>query len=178
MKEPKVFENYPIWVVLFSNLANFSVYFAGACLLYLAWPVLLVPFLLYLIWLEVSVYKEGCVNCCYFGRICAFGRGKIAKLFFKKGDLKKFSEKSVDFKDLLPSFLPSIIPLIVGIYLLLKSFSWLILALAVWPMIVAFAGNPVIYGEIACPHCQQARIGCPVCEFFMKKTKKRKEKLN
>ncbi len=43
------------------------------------------------------------------------------------------------------------------------------LAASLWPVLVMAAGNPVIYGKLACPHCKQGRIACPACEFFMKK---------
>jgi len=171
MKEKKCFENYPAWIVFITNLVYISVHLAGLYLVYLVWPVLVIPFLIYLAYIELSIYKHGCVNCYYYGKICAFGRGKIAKILLKKGDSKKFTEKTVSFKDFLPSSMPIVITLIAGIYLLLQGFSWIILILMLWPVIVMFAGNPVIYGELACQHCKQCKIGCPVSEFFMKRAK-------
>ncbi len=175
MKQPKGFERFPLWIVLVSNLVSWSVYFSGFYLLYLITPALSLLLFVYVIYLELSVYREGCVNCYYYGKRCAFGRGKIAKIFFKKGEPKKFTEKEVSMKDFLPSSLPAIATLFAGIYLLYQSFNWLVLGLTVWPIIVMFLGNPIIYGKLACPNCKQSYIGCPVCEMFKKRAMKGKK---
>jgi len=169
----KGFERYPIWVVIVFNLISWSVYLAGMYLLYLIWPLLSILLLLYFFYLEILTYKEGCSCCYYYGKLCAFGRGKIAKIFFKRKDAKKFCEKSVSFKDFLPYSLVNFITLAAGIYLLIKDFNWIILLIAIWPFIVLFFGNPLIYGELACKNCKQAQICCPVCEFFKKRAEKK-----
>jgi hypothetical protein len=172
----KRFENYPIWIIILFNLVSWSVYAAGIYLLYLIRPWLSLLFLIYILYLEFKVYKEGCVNCYYYGKSCASGRGKIAKIF-KKGDPKKFCEKSVSFKDFLPSLIPSIAPVIAGIYLMIVNFNWIILVLTIWPVIVWFVGNPIVYGQLACPHCKQDKICCPVSKYFreMEKSKRKKK---
>ena len=171
-EKPGCYESYPAWVVIVSNLVTFSVYGAGLYLLYLVWPWLGLLFLIYLLWLEDSVLREGCVCCWYYGKACASGRGKLAPLLHKKGESKKFSEKDMSMKDMIPHFLVSIIPAITGVYLLIQSFDLLVLGLAAWPLIVTFLGNPIIYGKMSCPYCRQRKMGCPACEFFMKKEKK------
>ena len=173
-KESKGFESYPAWMVLVYNVFSFSVYFVGLYLLYLVWPVLAYVFFVYVLYLEFSVYKEGCRYCYYYGKVCIAGKGKIAKLFFKKGDPKKFCVRTLSFKDFIPQLLGSIIPIIAGIYLLIKGFNWIILVLTLWPLVIWFLGNPIIYGKLACPNCKQGKICCPACEFFMKKEKKKK----
>ena len=110
--------------------------------------------------------------CWYYGKACASGRGKLAPLLHKKGESKKFSEKDMSMKDMIPHFLVSIIPAITGVYLLIQSFDLLVLGLAAWPLIVTFLANPIIYGKMSCPYCRQRKMGCPACEFFMKKEKK------
>lgn len=167
-------ENYPCSTVLLFTFVNLSIYFCAAYLLYLAWPILVIPFVLYLLYLEVSVYQKSCVHCYYYGKVCAFGRGKLAPKFLKKGDPQKFCEKTVSFKDFIPSSLPTIIPLIAGIYLLTQSFSWFILLLTLWPPAIMFLGNPLIYGKVACRRCKQAELCCPTSEFFLKRTGKGK----
>jgi hypothetical protein len=171
-KEPKGFENYPAWMVLVYNLFSFSLYFVGIYLLYLIHPILGVAFFAYAIYLEFSVYKGGCVHCYYYGKVCVSGKGKIAKLFFKKGEHKKFCERTLTFKEFIPQLFASIIPIAAGAYLLIKDFNWFILILTIWPLVIWFLGNPIIYGKLACPNCRQGSICCPACEFFMKKYKK------
>lgn len=170
MKPTKCYENYPLWSVLIDNLVSYSVYAAGLYLLYLVQPVIALLFIPYLIYIEASIYREGCRYCCYYGSICHSGKGKIAPLFIKKGDPKKFTEKSVSFKDFIPQMLVSVAPIVAGIYLLIQSFNWIILSITLWPLIIWFLGNPIIFGTLACPHCRQAEIGCPVYEMFSKKT--------
>lgn len=171
MSKKERFENYPAWIVIVFNLASWSVHVAGLYILYLLWPVLTLPFLLYILYLEFSVYRGGCVNCYYYGKVCASGRGKLAKLLFKKDDPKKFCLRSVGWKDFIPGFLGSVVTIVVGIYLLVQSFSWIVLIATAWPIVI-FMGNQYTYGELACPNCKQAELCCPVSEFFMKKEKK------
>ena len=81
-------------------------------------------------------------------------------------------------KDMIPSFLPMIVTIIAGIYLTYMSwpnFSLVIIGLTMWPLIVTFFGNPIIYGKMSCPHCKQRELGCPACDFFMKMEKKGKK---
>ncbi|MBN2042729.1 MAG: hypothetical protein JW754_02885 [Candidatus Aenigmarchaeota archaeon] len=173
-KNPGVFERFPASTVLIFNLVNLSVFACGIYLLYLIWPVLAVLFAVYIAAMESMVYREGCRNCWYYGKRCMSGRGCLAKMFMKKGDPKKFSEKDVSAKAFIPSSLISVVPVIAGIYLFLQGFDFVLLGIGVWPIIVMFLGNPVIYGELSCPHCKQSELGCPVSEFFMKKAKKKK----
>lgn len=167
----KLYEKYPIWRVVIFNLVTLSVYAAGLYLMFLLHKWAGILFFFYILFIEFSVYKDGCRHCYYYGKTCVAGRGKIVPLFFKKGEPKKFCERTLSFKDFLPSLLVAIIPIAAGIYLLIKNFNWLILAITLWPLIVNFVGNPIIYGKIACPHCKQGAKCCPACEYFMKKKK-------
>ena len=177
MKE-ETFEKYPAWMILVYYLASFSVYLAGLYLVYLIWPVFAIFLFVYIIYLEISVLREGCVRCYYYGKRCVCGKGKVAKIFMKKDEKRKFYERKITMKDMIPSFLPMIITLIAGIYLVvqgLPAINFLVIGIAVWPLIVTFFGNPIVYGKLACPHCKQRELGCPACDFFMKMEKKGKK---
>lgn len=157
-------------------LVSFTVYLSGLYLLYLIWPILSALLLIYLIYLEISVLRDGCVRCYYYGKRCVCGKGKIAKLFMKKDTKKKFNYKELSMKDFIPSMIPTIIALIAGgyiIYTSLPEFSFIILGIAIWPLIATYVGNPIVYGKLACPHCKQGELGCPACDFFFKKDKKK-----
>ena len=147
-EQKKSFERYPLWIVFVTNLVSLSVYFVGFYLTYQITPIFSLLFLFYLIYVELSIYREGCVFCYYYGKMCAFGRGKIAKFLLKKGDPRKFYEKEVSFKDFIPQMIVSIIPLSAGIYLLFKDFRWPILGLTIWPVIVWMVGYPNIFGRL------------------------------
>lgn len=178
-KKYEKFESYPAWMIFVYYFASFTVYLAGLYLLYLVWPIFAPLLLIYIIYLEISVLRDGCVRCYYYGKRCVCGKGKIAGLFMKKDTKKKFYQRELSMKDFVPSMLPMIISLIAGGYLIyqgLPEFNFLILGIAVWPLIVTFLGNPIVYGKIACPHCKQGKLGCPACEFFIKKDKKDNKK--
>ena len=80
----KTYENYPLWIVLFSNLVTLATYFIGAYIIYQAGLVWMLVYLIYVLVLEFRLVHGHCVNCYYYGKYCAFGRGKMSSLFFKK----------------------------------------------------------------------------------------------
>lgn len=174
----KTFEKYPAWMILVYYLASFSVYLAGLYLVYMIWPVFALFLFVYILYLEISVLREGCARCYYYGKRCVCAKGKVAKVFFKKDEKRKFYEKEITMKHMIPSMLPMVITLIAGIYLVIQglpSINFIVIGIAVWPLIVTFFGNPIIYGKIACPYCKQRELGCPACDFFMKMEKKGKK---
>ena len=172
-KKPKIYESYPIRMVLLTNLLMLTIYFAGAYIMFKLHLITGILYLVYLIILEFQTYKEGCINCCYYKKRCAFGKGIIAGVFFKKGNPKKFSERELKAKDFIPQMLVTLIPLIVGTALLIsRGFNIWILIATVYPVFSWFALNPIIYGKIACPHCKQGSICCPALKFFTKSKKK------
>lgn len=154
---------------------SFSVYLSGLYLLYLILPLFALLLFVHILYLEISVLRNGCTRCYYYGKRCTCAKGKVAKLFFRKDEKRKFNERKMTVKNFIPNMLPAIVTLIAGIYLVIQglpNINFLIIGLAVWPLIVTFLGNPVIYGKMACPHCKQRELGCPACEFFMKMDKK------
>ena len=178
MKE-ETFEKYPVWMAIVYYFFSFSVYLAGLYLTFLVLPLFSLFFFVYIAFLEVQVLREGCVRCYYYGKRCVCAKGKLASVFMKKDEKRKFYEREITMKDMIPSMLPMIVTLLAGIYLVvlgLPDINFIIIGIAVWPLIVTFFGNPIVYGKLACPHCKQAELGCPVCNFFMKMEKKGKEK--
>jgi len=140
IEKTKCYENYPLSIVLISNLLNILIYVIGFYIILqlgLIYPIL---YLIYVGFLEFRVMSKGCVNCYYYGKYCAFGKGKLASLFFKKGN-KKFIEREISWKDLIPDFLVSLIPIIAGIISLIIDFSWLILGLIILLIILTSFGN-------------------------------------
>jgi hypothetical protein len=125
-------------------------------------------YLLYCCGVEIHVMKTGCVDCYYYGKWCAFGKGKAAPLLFKRGDPKRFSSKCLTWKAFLPDMLVFLIPFGGGIALLIQGFSWsramMIAALAA----LSFGGNSFVRTRIACNYCKQRELGCPAEQFFGK----------
>ena len=146
MKKPELFEKYPLWMVFVFNLALLLVYLAGAYIVFRLHLITGILYIIYLILIEFSVYKEGCRYCYYYGKRCVAGKGLIAPFFIKKGDPKKFCERTLSFKDFIPQALVVIIPLIVGIALLIsRGFHILTLIAMLYPVFSWIAVNPIIY---------------------------------
>ncbi len=165
------YENYPLADVAACNLVSLTLIAAGALVLArigLEWTAL---YLVYCLALEARLMGGHCVNCYYYGKTCAFGRGKLSALLFKKGNAK-FDAMRVTWIDVAPDFLVSLIPLAAGVFLLLKSFDWVLAGLLALIVVLSFAGNAFARGSIACNHCAQRELGCPAEKLFGKKSKK------
>jgi len=163
-------EKYPCSTVFISNLVAVAIYLLGGYLVNkfggVWWTV---GYLGYIAFLEIKLLRGHCVNCYYFGKVCAFGKGKLSSLFFKKGNPKKFVKKDVGWKDILPDFLVTIVPVVLGIILLVRGFSWVVLGVVMGLFILMSAGNGYVRGQLACKYCKQRKIGCPAEKMFKKK---------
>jgi len=168
-KQQKTYENYPWWIMVVSNAVTFMIYGIG---MYIIAQLGIIPaalYLLYIIMLYVRLLTGSCSHCCYYGKCCAFGYGKISALLFKRKDAESFADKKLTWKDLIPDLLVSLIPLIAGIILLLKNFSWLIVLLLALIVVLTTVGNSFVRGTLACRFCRQREIGCPAEKLFNKK---------
>ena len=123
----------------------------------------------YIIIIELRLLAKSCKHCYYYGKFCAFGKGKCSALFFKKGDPEEFLKTEITMKDIIPDFLTFIFPLIGGVVILISNFSWIVVVLLVILVILGFGGNAVVRGSFACKYCKQREIGCPAERLFGKK---------
>lgn len=165
------YEDYPYGFILISNILQLAIYAIGASVIYRLGIIWLVLYLLYIAILEIRLLKTGCINCYYYAKRCAFGKGKLCSLFFKKGDTAKFIKKQIKWYDIIPDFMVTIIPMIVGIILLITNFNWILLSLVVLLFLLGFIGNGIVRGSLACKYCKQREIGCPAEKLFQKKKK-------
>lgn len=168
MEETKSYENFPLRIVLLSNLVALSIYAIGAYILAGFGILLAVLYLLYCLWIEIRVLRRSCVDCYYYGKVCGFGKGKLCSLLFKKGDPQKFVEKEISWSLILPDFMVFIFPIVGGIILLVRDFTWLLVAMLAIFVILYLGGNAVIRGRFACKYCKQREIGCPAEKLFSK----------
>ena len=105
MEALKPYENFPFSMVLFALLVNVSIYAFGVAILSGFGIIMALLYLLYCLGIEIHVMKMSCVYCYYYGKWCAFGRGKVAPLLFKQGDPERFTSKCISWKELLPDML-------------------------------------------------------------------------
>jgi hypothetical protein len=169
MSQSKCYENYPSWIIFASNFVSIAIYLIGAFIMTKISLIFLGLYLLYILFLELRVMSKSCVNCYYYGKYCAFGKGKISSLIFKKGEPKKFLCRKITWKDIIPDFLVSIIPVVAGIVLLIINFNMLILLLVILLAILTTVGNSLIRGNLACKYCKQRELGCPAQKLFNNK---------
>jgi hypothetical protein len=171
MQEPGCKEQYPLSTVLASNLLSVLLYGTGICILFQAGIPWVIGYGIFILILETRLIGWHCVDCYYYGKTCAFGKGRLSSLFFRKGSPEKFLGMSLTWKDMVPDFLVFIIPVLAGILLLVQEFSWTILVLIMALFLLGFLGNAFVRGQLACRYCKQREIGCPAMQLFNKTEK-------
>ena len=169
MSDTKTYEKYPPVFIKCTITIQILLYVIGASLIYQYEKLFVIFYIMLIFILEIRLLRYICINCYYYDKACAFGRGKIATLLFKKGISERFKNKKITTKDIIPDFLVSIIPIIFGILLLFNKFNWFILAMIIFLLILAFPLSGFIRGKISCNFCMQRKIGCPAEQLFNKK---------
>ncbi len=149
-----------------SNSVSIAIYLIRGFLVLELGFIFLLAYLLFIVFLEMRLLSKSCANCYYYGRPCAFGKGRICAMVFKKGDEKRRIQELVTWKAILPDLLVYLVPLIIGIALLILSFDWLILIPVVALTILSSLGNGFIRASFACKYCRQRGIGCPAEKLF------------
>jgi hypothetical protein len=171
MQEPGCKENYPTAIVIGSNLLSLLIYGIGAFILFRFGIIWVIGYVFFILILEFRLLSGHCVDCFYYGKTCAFGKGRLSSLFYQKGNPEKFSQMTLTWKDILPDFLMFMIPVLAGILLLIQEFTWIVLILIITLFLLGFLGNALVRGQLACRYCKQREIGCPAERLF-NKTKK------
>ena len=167
MNKIECYEDYPYWIIVVSNLLQLSIYTIGVIIIKPLGIIWVLIYLAYIILLEIRLLKKSCVDCYYYGKRCAFGKGKLCSLFFKKGNKESFAG-NFTWVDLIPDMLVAIIPLLIGIVTLIINFNWLLLSLVILLFLLVSTGNGLVRGSLACKYCKQREIGCPAEKLFNK----------
>jgi hypothetical protein len=167
MKTP-AFEVFPWWMVAICNAVGLAIYAVGFSLLVrlgIAWGLLYVA---YCVWLEWRLLSGSCRSCYYFGKRCGFGKGRLCSRLFTRRANEGPTRKPISWRDVVPDFLASLIPLAVGIVLLIRDFSWHVLLLVLILAFLGSVGTGFVRGQIACKYCRQRELGCPAEQLFSK----------
>ncbi len=165
-----VFDSYPFRIVAIATFLSLSIYLMGTVLVwqFTWWSAVL--YMSFCLTLELKLLKRSCVNCYYYGKTCFSGKGRIAALLFKRGDVAGFAKKEVGWIEIVPDLMVVLIPLCVGCYILIQSFQWNLVIAIILLLLLAFPGNGYIRSNLACRHCCQRRVGCPAEKLFHKKS--------
>lgn len=159
------YENYPLAMVILTNIHSILIYILGAIILYGLGTAFSVLYLLFCLFMEIRLLKNSCVNCYYHGKTCAFGKGRLSSLLFKKGDHDLFYQENITRYAVLPDFLVLLFPLTGGIILIISSFNWITFLLIISILILSLAGNAFIR-SLTCKYCRQRELGCSAFELF------------
>ena len=162
----EVHHRYPLWMVLVALGVNLSTCLLGAFILSGFGAPAVVLYLALCVFCEFSCLRGSCVNCCYYGKVCGLGRGKVCSLLFRRGDPEKFAKREVSVRDMVPEMLVSVLPLLAGIIILVRHFRWSVLLAMLLIVLLASAGNAFVRGSLACKHCAQRLLGCPAERLF------------
>ncbi|MDP3396584.1 MAG: hypothetical protein Q8S57_07980 [Methanoregula sp.] len=168
MQEPGCYDQYPTNIVIGSNLLSFLIYVIGAFILFRFSLIWVICYVLFILLLEFRLLSGHCVDCYYYGKTCAFGKGRLSSILFHKGQPERFNQMKITWKDIVPDFLVFIVPVLAGILLLIQEFSLTILILIIALFILGFFGNALVRGKLACRYCKQKEIGCPAEQLFDK----------
>ena len=171
MQETGCKENYPGWMVFVSTILSLLIYGIGVYILLQFGIIWVAAYLIFILILEFRLISRHCTDCYYYGKTCAFGKGRLSSLFFKKGSPERFSAMKITWKDIVPDFLLFIIPVLAGILLLIQGFSLTILILVIVLLLLGFMGNALVRGQLACKYCRQRELGCPATQLFNKTEK-------
>ena len=166
MTQQVFFDRYPAGIVLVSVLQTLFIYASGAAIMLYAAPTWAALYLAFCLWSEYRVLRKSCVNCVYYGQICAFGRGLVCSWIFRKGDPAAFNTRTPTWAALIPDLLISLLPFSVGTFFLIRSFTWPLVGLMVLLVLLAFPGTGFIRSQLACAHCRQRQLGCPAERLF------------
>jgi hypothetical protein len=107
------------------------------------------------LWIMIFV----CPYCRYWNsRSCPCGYGRIAARFRGKSPVECFAEK---FKRHIPVIVPLwFIPMLAGLPVVIRSFSWALLVLLVMFSLDAFVVLPLVSTKHGCRECPQKEL-CP-----------------
>jgi hypothetical protein len=166
METIKTYENYPIRIVILSNLVSFFIYLLGFLITYKIGLIYSIIYMSFIFAMELRLIKNHCTTCYYWGKTCGFAKGRVSSLFFKKGDSSDFCSNKFTWKDMIPDLLVTLIPLIAGIVLLIIKFEPFLLFALILLIALTTAGNQFIRGSLTCKFCKQREIGCPAEKLF------------
>lgn len=75
---------------------------------------------------------------------------------------------TLTWKDIVPDVPACVIPVLAGVPLLTRAFSWTVLVLVIALLITGFAGNAFVQCQRACCSCKQREIGYPAEQILGK----------
>ncbi|MBN2406114.1 MAG: hypothetical protein JXJ19_00295 [Elusimicrobia bacterium] len=164
--------NYPANTVLATALFSAVQYAASIYIMFTAaGAYVLGIYVLYVLLMELKLLRFSCTSCYYHGKACAFGKGRMSSLIFKKRDPKMFITKKISFSGLVPELLVSLIPISAGAVFLFRHFDIYIMLSMILLLVLGTAGNGYVRMHLACRSCRQRILGCPAEMLFSRRSR-------
>jgi uncharacterized BrkB/YihY/UPF0761 family membrane protein len=153
-------DEYPKSAIILANLTMVLWLVIGTIASWFFSPVAAAIYAVFAVSMVFFVLRKlVCTNCYYYGKWCATGWGKLAALFFKRGDTGKVSTSAGIKLASLTYGLLSLIPLILIVVSLIGEFTIPKISVAVFLFAVSFYSGAVSRGK-ACKQCKM-RNSCP-----------------
>ena len=89
------YENFPFRIVMLTNLFSIAIYLIGLYIMLNLGIFFAALYIAYIILIEIRLLEKSCKDCYYYGKVCAFGKGKCSALFFKKGKPENFLKTEI-----------------------------------------------------------------------------------
>jgi len=169
MEKETHYENYPFGIVCTSIVLTVLSYTVGTVIFYLINSLLGIGYIILCLISIIIGIKFRCTFCYYYGKRCSSGLGKMAKLFFKKGNPNEFRNPKNLMLPAIFSFSVLFLPLIGAIILTIIRFSWIFLILFASYLIIAVVSGFVLKKNLFCKYCKQGKMGCPAYEGMQRK---------
>ncbi|MCK4545763.1 hypothetical protein KAU43_09515 [candidate division WOR-3 bacterium] len=153
-------EEFSKFIIILGNILMLLWIALGTISCWFLSPLIALLYMLFaLIMIFVVLRKMVCVNCYYYGKWCAMGWGKLSAIFFRKGDVGKFSS-SIGIKLAPVTYgLLTLIPLILIVISLVRGFSIFKVVLLILLLFISFYSGS-INRKKTCAKCKM-RIICP-----------------
>jgi len=150
---------YTNYKIITHNIPLISMYILGTGIIYFLDLLFALGFIIYLIISNVLFMVLICTYCPHYGsRTSLCGYGLVAKQLAARKSVREFSKA---FKHYIAVLFPNwFAPLLIGIYLLWTSFSWIMLIMLIVFILLAFIGVLYISKSKSCNTCR-LRNNCP-----------------
>ena len=82
---PSSVESFPRWMVAVCNAVNLFIEAIGVYLMACLGWVWAAVYVAYCLLMEWRLLRKGCRYCFYYGKLCVFGRGRVAAWLLPRG---------------------------------------------------------------------------------------------
>ena len=135
-------EEYPKAGIIFDNLIMLLLIASGTVACWFFYPLIAWIYLVFAVMMVFVIPRKlVCINCYYYDKWCSISWGKLSALFFKGGNIEKFTT-SIDIKIAPLTYgLLSLVPVILILIPLIQEFSVLkIVVFGLLLLIFAYSG--------------------------------------